>query len=152
MINRDTLVQLLLIERLTVTEAAVKLGIHRNTLSGYIKDYNIDINSWWYYKPIFCTACKKEIDPDRELEESKRKRRISNKINYCETCKIEKRKKKNREKQSRFREKNRDYYNKYMRDYNASRREDKAREASNEVSSNEVSSNEVGSNDDVRDS
>jgi transposase-like protein len=116
-VTKAFLIQKLLIERVEVKQLARELGVHRNTLQKWMKEYEIYLLDWWKYKPIICGNCRHEIDPDKVLPENKRKMLLKKEVVYCEDCKDEVRKAKNREKQQRHRDGNRDYYNYYMRKY-----------------------------------
>lgn len=117
MISREQLWQYLIEDRMNMTEVAMKLGVHRNTVNKWCKEWDIDPNLWWKYKRIPCNECGKEVDPEKKFSKKVRIRLFRNKENLCEACKIERRRKKNREKAARYREKNREKYNAYMREY-----------------------------------
>ena len=115
--TREELVQLLLVERKTIFQVAQKLDVHRNTISNWMKKWDIDITDWWKYQTLTCNECGQEIDPKIELPMNKRKAMIKKPKNVCETCRADIARIKNREKGRRFRNKNRKHYNNYMKEY-----------------------------------
>jgi hypothetical protein len=122
-VSKELLEKLLFHDRLMIKDIARELKVHRNTVSKWIKEFDIDTRMWWYHRPIACTECGKEIDSKRELPEKRRKNLLARKILRCESCKKEVARRQNREKAQRFRDKNRDYYNFYMREYRKKRKE-----------------------------
>ncbi len=113
--TREQLIELLLVERLSVVEAARRLGVHRNTVHRAVKAYEINTKEWWKHQRIHCKDCGAEIDPEVKLGERARKRLIGREEPLCDTCKAERRKVYNREKQREWRARNRSKYNAYMK-------------------------------------
>jgi len=115
-ITKEELVDLLLVQKLTLEQAAARLGVTHKTVWNYKKAYAIDGRLWWKYQKIFCPECGVEIDPYVELDENKRKKLVKKGNVLCESCKIEDRRKKDRERKANYRKNHRDEYNKYMRE------------------------------------
>lgn len=117
------IVRLLLEERLTEQEVADRLGIHRNTVARAKKIYDQEFVGWWNNHSAYCIDCEQEIDPNRELSESARKRLFTTKEPLCQECKAVRRRQYNREKQAEWREANREEYNEYMRKWRKKNKE-----------------------------
>jgi hypothetical protein len=115
--TRDELIQLLLVERKTILQVAVIADVHRNTVGKWVREYEIDITQWWRHQPLICNNCGHLIDPEGDLPEGKRKAMITKPKKFCDTCKVDIARTKNREKASRYRKKNREKYNEYLREY-----------------------------------
>jgi len=115
-IQKEELIDLLCVQRLTLEQAAARLGVHKKTVWNYKKAYAIDSRLWWKYQRLFCQECGEEIDPEVKFEEGKRKRLLKKGKVLCDPCKKEDTKKKDRERKRIYRENNRDEYNKYMRE------------------------------------
>ena len=115
-ITKEELVDLFCVQKLTIKQVAARLDVSEKTVWNYKKAYNIDARLWWKYQKIYCPECGIEIDPEVKLEEKTRKRLIKNGHVLCKKCKIEDRRKKDRERKALYRKDNRDEYNNYMRD------------------------------------
>ena len=89
--------------------------MHRNTVHRAVKAYEINTKEWWKHQRIHCKDCGAEIDPEVKLGERARKRLIGREEPLCDTCKAERRKVYNREKQREWRARNRSKYNAYMK-------------------------------------
>jgi len=113
--TKDELVSLLLVERLSVSDAAQRLGVHRNTVHRAVKAYGINAREWWKYQRVVCSVCGAELDAEIKLSERARKSLIAKKDPLCDACKKERRRVYNREKQREWRARNRSKYNEYMR-------------------------------------
>lgn len=116
--SREELQKLCLVDRLTESEIADKYEVHRNTISRWKREYEINIKDWWKYQELRCRDCDIEIDPDVELESSKRmaliRARDRGKL-LCQDCDEKVKREYNRHKQAEWRENNRDKYNEYMK-------------------------------------
>lgn len=114
-ITKEELIDLLLVQNLTLKQAASMLGLSDKTVWNYKKAYGIDGRLWWKYQRIFCPECGVEIDPNVELDEKKRKSLIKKGHVLCEPCKKEERRRRDRERKAKYRKEHRDEYNEYMR-------------------------------------
>lgn len=114
-VQKEDLIQALLVEHLTEYAAAAKLGVHRNTIVRAKREYNINGKDWWKYQKIKCAHCGELIDPDVQLDEASRKKLIRKEKPLHEHCKKELTRKKDRDRQRAWRDRHRERYNEYMR-------------------------------------
>ena len=60
-VSKELLEKLLFHDRLMIKDIARVLKVHRNTVSKWIREFDIDPRMWWYHRPIACLSLNKYL-------------------------------------------------------------------------------------------
>ncbi len=119
--DRETLVFLIWVRKMKCKDVAKELGVSIATLHRMKKIHCVDARLWWKWVSIYCPECGREIDRGRELPRDVRVRLARQGHVLCDECKGKVRARNNYLAVKKWRQRHRDEYNNYMREYRRER-------------------------------
>jgi hypothetical protein len=113
---RDKLIELLCVKKVSTADAAQELHMTEAAVLEQCRIHEVNPRLWWFYVDIHCADCGAVHDSEKKLDEATRKRCL-NRGFHCEACKKEKRREYDRKKAAALRERNREAYNAYIKQW-----------------------------------